>query len=90
MAKRPGRSKLFVLTRQVIQQITSFIRAGGHPHVAAEAAGIPKEIFDAWMRLGCPVRRPKGSKANPEYLVLWRQVMQARGQAQLRAEIPRR
>jgi hypothetical protein len=39
------------------------------------------------MRPGCPVRRPKGSKANPEYLVLWRAVTQARGQAQLRAEI---
>jgi hypothetical protein len=87
MAKRPGRSKLFVLTPEALQQITSFVRVGGHPHVAAEAAGIPKEIFDAWMRPGCPVRRPKGSKANPEYLVLWRQVMQARGQARLRAEI---
>ena len=40
------------LTPAVQQTITAYIRAGGYPHVAAEAAGVPRDVFDDWLRRG--------------------------------------
>ncbi len=47
MASKPIR-----LTPALSQQIAGAIRAGGYPHVAAEAFGVPKEIFDDWLKRG--------------------------------------
>src|SRR5438105_549052 len=40
------------LTPAVEQALVAYIRAGGFPHVAAEAAGVPREVFADWMRKG--------------------------------------
>jgi hypothetical protein len=40
------------LTRALCQQILSAIRAGGYPYVAAEAFGVPKNVFDDWLDIG--------------------------------------
>ena len=69
------------LTPAVIQDIASFIRAGGFPHVAAEAAGIPQALFARWMETG---RRDGVRK---RYRDLRKAVLQAQAQARLKAEI---
>jgi hypothetical protein len=68
-------------TPAVQQQITAFIRAGGFPHVAAEAAGVPRRTFERWMRYG----RQRGRE--PVYHAFALAVRQASAQARLRAEI---
>jgi hypothetical protein len=68
-------------TPAVQQQITAFIRAGGFPHVAAEAAGVPRRTFERWMRYGRQRRR------EPVYHAFAAAVRQAEAQARLRAEI---
>jgi hypothetical protein len=45
-------SKEICLTPVLGEQIAGAIRAGGYPHVAAEAFGVPKEIFDDWLKRG--------------------------------------
>ncbi|MCS6851771.1 MAG: hypothetical protein NZ700_11455 [Gemmataceae bacterium] len=67
-------------TPELTQQITAFIRAGSYPHVAAEAAGVPRETFEAWMNRGRRSRRPP-------YGPFYRAVCQAQGQVRARAEI---
>ena len=63
---------------------TAFIRAGGFPHVAAEAAGIPADVFDAWLARGArKVRRD----SNPLYRHLRDEVRTAKAQARLKAEM---
>ncbi len=37
-------------TAKITNDIAAFVRAGGHPEVAAEAAGVPRDVFLAWMR----------------------------------------
>jgi hypothetical protein len=68
-------------TPEVQQQITAFIRAGGFPHVAAEAAGVPRRTFERWMRYGRQRHR------EPVYHAFAAAVRQASAQARLRAEI---
>jgi hypothetical protein len=69
------------LTPQLQETICAFIRAGGYPHVAAEAAGIPVNIFNNWLaRGGKPESRGK-------YRNLFLGVQQAQAQARLNAEI---
>jgi hypothetical protein len=70
-----------VLTAELASQIVAFIRAGGFPHVAAEAAGVPREVFADWLRRG---REPGG---RPPYRDLARGVCQAQAQARLTAEV---
>ena len=41
---------------EAAEQLVSFIRAGGFPHVAAEAAGIPCGVFDLWLEAGARQR----------------------------------
>jgi hypothetical protein len=65
----------------VQQQIVAFIRAGGYPHVAAEAAGVGWRTFERWMRYGGRQRR------EPVYHAFAAAVRQAAAQARLRAEI---
>ncbi len=75
------------LTADVQASITAFITAGGFPHVAAEAAGIPAPVYHRWMDRGNPMGRPRAWKPHRLYAPLWQAVMQARAQTRLNAEI---
>ena len=44
------------LTPELQQRICSYIHCGGFPHVAAEALGVPRELFDTWLRRGSKPR----------------------------------
>jgi hypothetical protein len=66
------------LTPQVQDRICSFIRAGGFAHVAAEAAGVPREVFEEWLERG---RAPK------RYHDFCQAVRQAQAEARLAAEL---
>src|SRR5215470_8351145 len=68
------------LTTQVEEKILAFIRAGGYPHVAAEAAGVPRAVFEGWLGQGRRTGRPTKYRTFPEA------VQQARAQARLKAE----
>jgi hypothetical protein len=68
---------LHVLTPELQARICSYIRAGGFPQIAAEAAGIPAKVFDRWMRYG-QAKRP---------LPLYRDFLQAVRQAQAHARL---
>ena len=68
-------------TAEVTQTVASFVRAGGFPHVAAEAAGLPRDVFEDWLRRG----RRKG--AATAYRRFADAVRQAAAQARLSAEV---
>src|SRR5438874_2703659 len=72
------------LTPEIEGQIVSFIRSGGYPWVAAEGAGIPRNVFAQWMRRGAKPR------SQPPHRRFYEQVMQARAQARLAAELETR
>src|SRR5438046_10754681 len=72
------------LTPEIESQVVSYIRSGGYPWVAAEGAGIPRRVFASWLRRGAKPRC--GSK----YRRFYEQVMQARAQARLAAELDTR
>jgi hypothetical protein len=69
------------LTPALGQQICAYIRAGGYPAVAAEAAGIPVPVFRRWLARGMKqgARQPYRSFAEA--------VRQAQAQARLGAEM---
>jgi hypothetical protein len=69
------------LTPAVQQAITAYIRAGGFPHVAAEAAGVPRAVFQRWLRRG------QEAGARRAYRQFAAAVRQALAQARLGAEI---
>jgi hypothetical protein len=69
------------LTPAVAGRIVGFILAGGFPHVAAAAAGVPAEVFADWLERG----RERGARA--PYRSLVRQVEEAAAQARLKAEV---
>jgi hypothetical protein len=76
------KAKLYAkLDASLINQICAFIRAGGYPHVAAEAAGIPQEVFAEWMTIGSQ------TKAQGPRRELFLAVRQAQAQARLKAEM---
>ena len=77
---RPRRA----LTPDLEQQILNFIAAGGFPHVAAEAAGVPKAVFDNWMERG---GRPESRQP---YRAFADRVNQTAARARLKAEIEAR
>lgn len=68
-------------TPAIERQIVAFIRAGGFPGIAAEAAGVPRRIFERWLRRG------RQSDCDPAYRAFASAVMQAKAQARLNAEI---
>jgi hypothetical protein len=72
------------LTSEIEQKIVNFIRAGGFPWVAAEAAGIPRKIFHSWLRLG------KRRRAKKLYRRFYQSVIEARAHARLTAELETR
>jgi hypothetical protein len=71
----------FPLNAGLAQQIIAFIRAGGIPYVAALAAGVPRAIFERWLRRAAGARSPAAVRA------LCRDVPQAHAQARLKAEV---
>jgi hypothetical protein len=71
----------YALTAAVAHLIVSYVRAGGYPHVAAEAAGIPRAVFKDWMRRGA------GPRGRALYRDFRRDVLQAHAQARLKAEV---
>jgi hypothetical protein len=74
-------SSRFSLTPDIHQTIVAYVRGGGFPYVAAEAAGVPRRVFKRWLRRG------KGSQALPEYRSLADAVREAAAQARLGAEV---
>jgi hypothetical protein len=63
------------------QAILSYLRAGSFPHVAAEAAGVPADVFEGWLLRG---RAPRASAPLRAFA---RGVMQAHAQARVAAEV---
>jgi hypothetical protein len=71
------------LTPEIAQEICDFIRAGGYDYVAAEAAGIPRQVFRGWLARG-DRQHPRSSR---RYVEFAHEVCKARGQARLSAEV---
>jgi hypothetical protein len=69
------------LTPQTQQAIVAYIRAGGFAYVAAEAAGVPRAVFERWLRRG------DGRRAPAKYRAFRAAVRQAEAQARLGAEV---
>lgn len=67
------------LTPTLAEAIAAGIRAGGYPHVAAQAWGVRRADFDGWLDKGA------SSGGKPRLLVA--AVEQAHAQARLRAEM---
>ena len=61
--------------------IATYIRSGGYPHVAAEAAGVSVEVFEFWLKQG---QSPKAGLALRQF---YEAVRQARARARVDAEI---
>jgi len=69
------------LTPELSKQIVAAIRAGGYPHVAAEASGVPKDVFDDWLAQG------NRKNAWEPFRSFAMAVREAFAQARLRAEV---
>jgi hypothetical protein len=69
------------LTLALQEKIVAFIRAGGFAHVAAEAAGLPRELFARWLARG------ERADAPANYRAFARAVREAEAQARLQAEL---
>jgi hypothetical protein len=66
---------------QAAQQLLSYIRSGGYPLVAAEGAGVAREVYLHWLRRG------QHPHAREPFRGFVRQVRQAMAQARLMAEL---
>jgi hypothetical protein len=71
------------ITSEIQALLLAQIRAGSYPQVAAEAAGVPRYVFVAWLQKGR--QQSKG-----RYRELWLVVRQAKAQARAKAEIDAR
>jgi hypothetical protein len=69
------------LTVGLIKDIAQRVQLGAFPHVAAEAAGVPAELFHQWMEWG------SGPAARQPYRDLAERVRHAHGFARCNAEI---
>jgi hypothetical protein len=69
------------LTPALQEKIVAFIRAGGYPHVATEAAGLPREVFARWRARG------RRTDAPPAYREFERAICEAEAQARLDTEV---
>ena len=69
------------LTLALQEKIAAYIRAGGFAHIAAESAGLPRDVFAHWLERG---ERP-GAAAN--YRTFARVIREAEAQARLQAEL---
>jgi hypothetical protein len=72
-------------TPQVQERICSFIRAGGFAHVAAEAAGVSRDVFEDWLEQGRP--QPGRRRPAKRYREFFQAVRQAQAEARLAAEL---
>jgi hypothetical protein len=71
----------YPLTPAVQQAVIAYIRGGGFPSVAAEAAGIPRDVFDSWIQQG---EKPRARQRFRDFALA---VRQAAAQARLGAEV---
>jgi hypothetical protein len=69
------------LTAQVQNEMCAFIRQGSFPEIAAEAAGVPRAVFRAWLARGESPRAPAKWRA---FAV---EVRKATAQARILAEM---
>jgi hypothetical protein len=70
----------YLLTLALQEKIVAYIIAGGFPQVAAEAAGLPREVFNQWLEQG------EHPDAPPLYRAFARAVREAEAQTRLHAE----
>ena len=71
------------LTDAIEHRILVWIRSGVYPHVAAEAEGVPRQVFFRWLALGTHRSPPPG----PRYRRFAENVRQAAAIGRLRVEI---
>jgi hypothetical protein len=71
----------FHVTEALLRDIVVRVQGGAFPHVAAEAAGVPAEVFHDWLERGS---RPG---ARDPYRALAERVRHAHGHARCMAEI---
>src|SRR5438445_5204471 len=76
MQRRP-----FPFDPLLAERVLSYIRSGGYPLVAAEAAGVPAQVFLQWVDWG------EKKKAREPYRGFARGVRQAAAQGRLVAEL---
>lgn len=69
------------LTEERAKGILAAIRAGAFPNIAAEAMGVPADLFEKWLKMGTRDR------AKEPYKTFAIQVEQAKAQARLKAEM---
>ena len=69
------------ITPSLQVRICSYVRAGGYPHVAAEAAGVPRSVFEKWIRRADRPRAPQKVRA------LVQGIRQAEAERRLKAEM---
>src|SRR5262245_38146551 len=79
MRSMPNRR--YTITPDTTHSICAYIRQGGFPDVAAEAAGIPVEIFRQWLAKG------QATKAREPYRSFASEVRQAIAQGRIMAEM---
>jgi hypothetical protein len=70
-----------VITPEITHTICAYIRQGGFPDIAAEAAGIPIEVFQKWLAKG------QAKKAREPYRSFASEVRQAIAQCRIMAEM---
>lgn len=70
------------LTPELETQILAAIRAGGFPHVAAQAFGVPQELFEKWLDWG-----EKSQRQRQPWFSFAKKVRQAQAIARLNAEM---
>jgi hypothetical protein len=76
-----ARFKQTCLTPQLHQQIVAAVRAGGYPHLAAQAFGVRTSVLKDWLRRGIK------DHAREPYRSFARAVTEAHAQARLKAEV---
>src|SRR5262245_1663408 len=89
--KQPSKKKGFIHPddpaadppgRTLAQVIIAFVRQGAYPHVAAEAAGVPRRVLQRWLDLAT-----KRREIHKPYRTFADQLRQAQAQARVKAEI---
>jgi hypothetical protein len=70
----------FALTPAVQEEICRHLASGAFEHVAAWAAGIPPDVYAAWLKAG------RHKRAREPYRTFYRRVQTAMAQARLLAE----
>lgn len=77
--------KFVRLTPTLHQQIMAAIRAGGFPHIAAQAFGVSPNELEKWLRRGEPPADDK--RGGKRFRAFAKELREAFAQARLKAEI---